>query len=159
MSTAKRHSAGRLKSLAVGLLVLLLTAGCSSAIAATQYMEKTTLSTKFDVGATRKVAERELGRSDTTEAYADGTMVATYRYTLRYTPAGTFWSDPGERAFLWLNLDRLFLLPEIVLVPLEIGGKIYRIAKSQEHSLIVVYGHDDRVAWIGAEPTPRTTPR
>lgn len=80
----------------------------------------------------------------------DGTQAATYEYMTPFRPTSGFWANPDVRRQLYLFVSGpTTFLSEIIFVPLEIGGKIYRSVKGEKHSITVVYGGDDRV--VGRE--------
>lgn len=131
-----------------GFVLVVALQGCAALLAGTQAGERT-LPSYFETGASRQVVERELGSADAVAPYEDGHSMATYEYKVAYHPATSrFWSSPTERMQLWASTSAgTWFLAEGVLVPLEIGGKIYRYAKSRKYSTTILYGPDDRVVW------------
>lgn len=141
MRNALRHAA-------VSVLLVMAFQGCSAALTYTQDSERHT--PNISIGATRDEVERELGHPVMTTSRDDGTRVATYVYRSPFRPTSGFWADPDVRRHLYLfGSGFTTFLSEIIFVPLEIGGMIYRSVKGEKHSVSVVYGVDDQV--VGRE--------
>jgi hypothetical protein len=134
------------RSVALGIALLLSLPGCSAVLAVTQYAERTT-HPSIKGRASRTEVEGKLGRPLTTDAYADGSSTAAYEYSV-YPPRSGFWGKPWDRAVQEaLGGARVFYLTEVVLVPMEIGGKLYRLSKKERYRLVVGYGADDLLRW------------
>lgn len=133
--------------IAVGVPLIVASQGCSVALTYTQKSEGR--SPNISIGATRAEVERKLGGPVMAMSRDGGTQAATYEYRIPFHPTTGFWANPDMRrqVYGFVGAPTMFL-SEIIFVPLEIGGKIYRSVKSEKQTITVVYGADDQVVGL-----------
>lgn len=131
---------GMLPTIALGILGLLATTGCSIAMALHGNPEPNFQA--FEVGSTRKQVEIQLGAAQTSETLESGKRRDTYRYEIGNAPN-------GHRALmnLYIDLATLFLY--------EIPGTVIEAKMGHWEESQIIYDRQDRVLEIhGYRPPP-----